>query len=410
MKIKFISGILCLAALFVACQQKQATGYTIDGTLKGAPDGAIVRLVDPYIGEEATSPFAEGVIKNEKFTLKGSVEYPTAYLLVINMTEPGKEKGKETLLASTLYVENAPIQWEADAATLTSYYYNPERKGKPTVKGSAQQALYEGFLDSEKSLTEKLGKLNDTYMKEYYTPLINDVNANVIERGIELVDEIEPLRKKRLQNTIRYITEHPETRVAFDEAEKLFRDIYQVVTAKQMDEIVAALEPAWGQTSLFGEFKKISDRAKLMAVGEKIPNHDFLTPDGKTVKLSSVIPQGKYVLLDFWASWCGPCRGGIPHLKNVKKKYPDFNIVNISVDKDSNEWHKALDEEKMPWTQLRFPSKEGEKQPVESDSANLIYGITGVPVYIILDGEGRILKPEADWANLDKFLKETYGK
>ena len=140
-----------------------------------------------------------------------------------------------------------------------------------------------------------------------------------------------------------------------------------------------------------------------MAVGTKYSDIELVNPDGKKVKLSEYVPEGKYVMLEFWASWCGPCRGEIPHLREVYKEYKDkgFEIVSISIDRKDQDWKKAMKEENMVWTQLNDPGEfEG---PVTQ-----VYNIMGVPTCILLDKEGHIFKTDMRGAQLDAVLEEIY--
>ena len=121
------------------------------------------------------------------------------------------------------------------------------------------------------------------------------------------------------------------------------------------------------------------------------------------MKLSSYIPEGKIAMLEFWASWCGPCRAEIPHLKHIHKKYPEFDIISVSVDDNDQEWKKAVKEEKMDWTQLRDVS-------MMNGNAMNLYGVMGVPCCIILDEQGRFFKTDMRGPYLDAFLRDYYGR
>lgn len=111
------------------------------------------------------------------------------------------------------------------------------------------------------------------------------------------------------------------------------------------------------------------------------PNFSFSDAQGKMVSLSDF--KGKYVLLDFWASWCSPCRDIIPELKSVYEKYKgkNFTILNVSLDKDKSKWLTALDEEKMPWTNLLD----------DNSTSSGLYNIQFVPMSFLLDPDGKII-------------------
>ena len=126
---------------------------------------------------------------------------------------------------------------------------------------------------------------------------------------------------------------------------------------------------------------------KATAPGAVAPDFTLNDPEGKPVTLSSL--RGQYVLVDFWASWCKPCRAGIPGLKELYAKYHDkgFEILGVSDDSKEEAWKKALEEEQMPWIHVcdEYPVK---NQP--SRVGNL-YGVHYIPCYYLLDKEGRII-------------------
>lgn len=109
-----------------------------------------------------------------------------------------------------------------------------------------------------------------------------------------------------------------------------------------------------------------------------------LTPSGQELSLSDIVGQTDYVLVDFWASWCGPCRRFIPVLKEIYNSQPEghFQILSCSVDEDIMAWQVALGEEQMPWIQVR----EDEKHPC-SDK----YNVQFIPHTVLIDKEGKII-------------------
>ena len=111
--------------------------------------------------------------------------------------------------------------------------------------------------------------------------------------------------------------------------------------------------------------------------------------DGKVVKLSEVLARNKLVLLDFWASWCGPCRGEFPHLLKVYREFHahGFEIYAVSLDEDKADWTKAMQEEggsnDLPWINLQAPGFE--------DKAAQTYGVVQLPQNYLIAGDGTIV-------------------
>ena len=122
-----------------------------------------------------------------------------------------------------------------------------------------------------------------------------------------------------------------------------------------------------------------------------------VTPDGKELSLSAVVGKTDYVLLDFWASWCGPCRRFIPVLKEMYASQPAgrLQILSCSVDEDAMAWRVALQEEKMPWLQMR----EDEAHPC-SDK----YGVQYIPHTVLIDREGKIVGVNLEEPEIEEIL------
>lgn len=141
-------------------------------------------------------------------------------------------------------------------------------------------------------------------------------------------------------------------------------------------------------------------QAEKIANGKKSPDFAFPDVDGK--KWSPKDFKGKYLIIDFWASWCGPCRQEIPHLKEVYKKYKDkgLEILAVSVDAKTADWKKAMAEEKMTWPQIHAQ----ESKPVMAS-----YLFSGIPYLVVVDKEGNIIEKNLRGETLDKKLKEIFG-
>ncbi len=145
-------------------------------------------------------------------------------------------------------------------------------------------------------------------------------------------------------------------------------------------------------------------------VGQKAPELAFPDPAGKTLKLSE-INKGRYVLVDFWASWCGPCRASNPGLVNFyneysKKKFKGakngFTVVNVSLDKDKDAWVNAIKKDNLSWPNHMSDLGGWNAKPAA------IYGVQFVPQAFLLGPDGKVIglynRSEAAQADLDKFV------
>lgn len=149
----------------------------------------------------------------------------------------------------------------------------------------------------------------------------------------------------------------------------------------------------------YRSLKRYYEGAKRTAVGVEAPGYTLPNINGEKMTLSS--KQGNIVLLDFWASWCAPCRKSIPHLKEMNERFKDkgLEIVSISIDKDSLAWRKAVKEEAMPWDQL-LDNK--------LDASNK-YAIISIPQLYILDEQGVIIAKNVRDETLTKKLEELFS-
>lgn len=398
--------LLAAVALLAGCQPGAGPGYTLDGVLTGgeAPTGMAYLQRQMPDGQMVSTDSA--TITDGKFSLKGHVDRPQMYTLRIDLRTDPTESVRGKVFASHFYLENSPITFEGNLKTLPGVFYDPERPLEaPVIKGSATEDFYARFRADIKPVSDSLTVIDRRYWEEYTAPMMNDKEHkhDYTEVGVALVKEEARWRKELQEKTLAFIRENPSSVVAFDQLVALFSDFTVNYSGKQIDEMRSWVADAWTGTPQLAALDSIVSRIKPVALGEKYADIDVQTPDGKTVKLSSLIPEGKYVMLEFWASWCGPCRAEIPHLVRVHEKYKDFNIVSVSVDEKEADWQKAMKEERMTWTQARIT---GGIMGEEVKKFN----ITGIPMCIVLDGEGRFYRTNTRGAYLDAFLMELYGK
>ncbi len=147
---------------------------------------------------------------------------------------------------------------------------------------------------------------------------------------------------------------------------------------------------------------QLTELSKALKVGDEAPEIALSNPEGKQIKLSSL--RGKYVLIDFWASWCGPCRQENPNVVRVYNQYKDknFEIYGVSLDREQAKWVQAIQQDNLTWTHvsdLKFWSSEAAKT----------YNVRGIPATFLLDPKGKIIAKNLRGEALESKLMELLG-
>ena len=131
------------------------------------------------------------------------------------------------------------------------------------------------------------------------------------------------------------------------------------------------------------------------------------TPDNVIHHLSEYAGRGDYVLLDFWASWCAPCIGAFPMMRQLHEAYSPqgLQIIGISIDQDSSKWHNALEKYNLPWLQLRETTSTQSNKTAASD----LYGITAVPTLVLIGPDGKVISTDLEKEELKLKLAEIFN-
>lgn len=181
----------------------------------------------------------------------------------------------------------------------------------------------------------------------------------------------------------------------FDFTDNNFDDLYNNVFAHKKDDAEII--------KLMSDRQAYSDRQKM--VGEDFIDFELLSLSGEKKMISDYVGKSKYLFIDFWASWCGPCIADIPHIKEVYNKYKDkgLTVLGISFDEEQSAWEKALKRIDAPWDHLC------ETKGIQSELGKA-YNIRGIPYAILLDQDGKILLVNQRGQFLEYYLEYLFDE
>lgn len=159
----------------------------------------------------------------------------------------------------------------------------------------------------------------------------------------------------------------------------------------------------WPTSPFTKELVAMTEKIKITAVGQLAPEIALPNPSGQIIKLSSL--RGKYVLIDFWAKWCGPCRKENPNVVRAYHRFKDkgFEVYGVSLDRNKQDWVQAIQEDGLVWTHV------SDLQYFNSQAAR-DYNIQAIPFSILLDKDGKIIAKNLRGAALERKLEEVLGK
>ena len=363
-------------------------GFTLSGTLPGVNDSVKVVLVNAE--RDKAQKIAEVVTTDGTFTLADSVKMPT--LCKLNIQTRGKNGEFRTRTSPRLMVENTDmkVSFLASLDSMGNSYVPETMIG---VEGSKAQSQFKEYLDACLSAERKADNASYMSAKKYFESNADKdtmMKYNVLKK--EAAAELLAAQK-------RFISEHPDYHISsvltFQELMRTY--IYTEPELVTMVETVKVCP----DTARVG----LNDRAlawsRKYSLGMAYPDFEVNDTNNDPHSFSEYVTPGKYTFIDFWASWCGPCRAAIPHVRKLYNQYAGkMNIYSISCDNDEAAWRKAMDKEQMEWTQLHLNENQMGVVPQ-------LYLLSAIPRLLLFDPEGRIVCSTNSPDEVDEYLAKN---
>jgi peroxiredoxin len=383
---KRILMLLTVFSVIISCNKAGENEYIISGTVKGIADGKTV-ILEKQDGMGQFVPLDTVKVKNGKFVMEGSAKEPEIMLIQVEALQ-----GKVPFV-----LENGDISIVID-------------------KDSLQKSKFSGTFNND-----VFTKFNDDmskFQKEFQKKLKAFQNANMAKMNAaqeakdtivinKLMKQYQEIQKEGMEYYVKFAEGNPKALLSALIVDSMLND--PAVDLARVKKIFASFsselksyKPGKSIKSKLDKIGKPITVAPSANVGSAAPDFTAPNPEGKSISLKQSL--GKITIVDFWASWCKPCRAENPNVVALYAKYhaKGLNILSVSLDKEASAWKAAIAKDKLTWNHVSN-LKEFE------DPIALQYGINAIPSIFILDAKGVIIAKDIRGEELNAKIASLLG-